>query len=898
MARRVLIGMISLFILSFAHVGSAKVRLPTLVSDSMVIQRDAKVKIWGWADKGERIRIRFNGESYAAKADPDGHWFAWLSPTRAGGPYTMEITGAGSEITLHNILAGDVWLCAGQSNMVHYMALHSERYGKEIAEANYPWIRQFLIPTSPDLEGPAENIPKATWKAATPQNVLRFSVVAYFFAKKLYERFHVPIGLINASVGGTPIEAWTSEDGLREFPLLLHTIEQNKDTAYVARVNRMASARRREIINERPEDKGLAGTVPWYDTAYLPKDWCTINVPGYWEDQGIKDLDGIVWYRREFDVPASMTGIAAKVALGRIVDADHLYINGVLVGNTTYEYPQRRYGVPAGVLNPGKNTLTVRVMNQKAKGGFVPDKPYYLAAGADTIDLKGYWQYKVGAVYNDPQTGAGGIASQNQPAALFNGMIAPVINYEIRGMIWYQGESNADHPEEYEPLLRALINDWRNQWGRDDLPFLYVQLPNFMEVSYSPAESQWAVLREAQRQALDVPRTAMVVAIDLGEWNDIHPDNKRPVGERLALAARKITYGESGVVYSGPVYSSSTVNGNKVVLNFTETGSGLVSKDGEELKWFAVAGQDKKFQWANASIENNNVVIWSDHVLNPAYVRYAWADNPAGVNLYNREGLPASPFEAAVADLNEWWHGKKAAVVLTYDDALDVHLDNVIPVLDSLGLNATFYLSASFPGSRNRIDDWRRAAATGHELGNHTLFHPCDASKPGRSWVSPSNDLSHYSTAEVVREIEMTNIFLESLDGRKERTFAYPCGDTRTAEGSYTNAVRDQFIAMRGVSPSLNKIETLDLTNLNCYAVDDSNVGELTSWAETAIKENALLILLFHGVGGGHSINVDLSRHNDFLHYLKDHEDDFWVTTLLEVSNHCIHKAGNNSIKR
>jgi len=237
------------------------------------------------------------------------------------------------------------------------------------------------------------------------------------------------------------------------------------------------------------------------------------------------------------------------------------------------------------------------------------------------------------------------------------------------------------------------------------------------------------------------------------------------------------------------------------------------------------------------------------------------------------------------------WHGKKAAVVLTYDDALDVHLDHAIPALDSLGFKGSFYLSAYFPGSKNRIQDWRKAAANGHELANHTLFHPCDASKPGRSWVTPQNDLSKYTTDRIVKEIEMTNIFLESLDGKKERTFAYTCGDTETGEGSFIDKIKSQFVSMRGVQSRINKLETLDLTNLDCVAVDNSNAYQLVPWAEKAKEEHGLMVVLFHGVGGGHSINTDRKKHNDFLKYLKSHPDDFWVTTLLEASKHCIQQS-------
>jgi sialate O-acetylesterase len=620
-----------------------QVRLPRLVRDSMVVQRDTQLKIWGWGTKGEKVNVNFNGKNFKTTTGNDGKWSVMLSPMKAGGPYTMNIT-ASNKITLTNILVGDVWMCAGQSNMVHYLDLHKERYAEEIAQANYPEIRQFTIPTLTNLQKPADDLPRGNWKSATPPDIKRISVVAYFFAKKLYEQYHVPIGLIHAAVGGTPIEAWTSEEGLKEFPELLTTIQKNKDTAYVNQSNRATLAMNRERAKRKVEDKGLTENKHWYDTSYIPKNWHTINIPGYWEDQGIKDLNGVVWYRKEIDLPASSAGLPAKIALGRIVDADFLYVNGVLVGNTGYQYPQRRYQVPGGLLKAGKNILVVRVINNGGKGGFVPDKPYYLSVGSQSIDLKGYWQYKVGEVYNDDGTGGGGISAQNQPSALFNAMVAPLTDYKIKGILWYQGESNTSNPEAYEKLLPALIADWRNQWDQSDAPFLYVQLPNFMEVSYSPSESQWATLREAQLKTLRIPNTGMAVAIDLGEWNDIHPGNKKPIGERLALAARKVAYGEKNIVYSGPIYQSFKVEGNKIRISFSNVGSGLISIDGEELRQFAVAGPDKKFVWAKAVVENNTVVVWNENVPNAQFVRYAWADNPDGANLYNKEGLPASPF--------------------------------------------------------------------------------------------------------------------------------------------------------------------------------------------------------------------------------------------------------------
>ena len=615
----------------------AQVRLPALIKDSMVLQRDASVNIWGWASANERVTVRFNNKTYKTKADANGNWRIALPSTPAGGPYTMDII-ASNRITLREILFGDVWFCSGQSNMVHQLNIHDVTYARDIATANYPEIRQFWIPTTSNLQGPQQDLPPGDWQPAIGDQVRPFSAVAYFFAKKLYDRYKIPIGIINASVGGTPIEAWTSEEGLKAFPAILHTIEKNKDTAYINSLQRSAANTSRPA---QQTDKGITGK--WYDPSYVPKGWRTIAIPGYWEDQGIKDLNGVVWYRKEIEVPASMAGQPATVWLGRIVDADELYINGKRVGNTTYQYPQRRYKIPAGVLRAGKNLFVIRVTNHYGKGGFVPDKPYCLFAGNDTIDLKGYWQYKVGDVFPPAPFTGGGINIQHQPTALYNAMVAPVTAYTIKGFCWYQGESNAGRPQEYRQLQAALIHDWRRLWDQSELPFLYVQLPGFMDYNYLPSESNWALMREAQLQSLEVPNTAMAVAIDLGEWNDIHPDNKKDVGERLALAAMKLAYGES-IEHAGPLFESATIEGNKIIVRFTHTGSGLITNDGEPPAEFAIAGADKKFVWAQAKIEGNTVVVWSDEVAAPKYVRYAWADNPVNPNLYNKEGLPASPF--------------------------------------------------------------------------------------------------------------------------------------------------------------------------------------------------------------------------------------------------------------
>jgi len=622
--------------------GYTQIRLPYLICDSMVLQRETELKIWGWASPGEKVSVSFNGKSTRIITGANGKWLAKLPAMKAGGPFKMELKGKNT-IVLKDILIGDVWLCAGQSNMVHQMKLHNITYASDIANANYPQIRQYWVPTATSLTGPSQNLPRSYWKSVDPKDINDFSAVAYFFAKQIFTKYGIPIGIINSSVGGTSIESWTSEDGLMDIDGLSEVIARNKDTAYVKGVNRRAfSTQTKKTVSA---DKGLIGSIKWYDPKYLPKGWRNINIPGYWEDQGIRDLDGVVWYRREFDVPATMVGIPALIHMGRIVDADRFYINGQQVGSTGYQYPQRRYSLNPGVLKLGKNIFVIRVENSSGKGGFVPDKPYYIETSNQSIDLKGDWQYKVGEVYIPAvKMGSYGISEQAQPTALYNAMIAPLTNYGLRGVLWYQGESNVGNARAYKKLLPSIISDWRVKFARPDLPFYYVQLPNHGDMRYQPAESGLALVREAALQTLKVPFTGMAVTIDLGEWNDIHPDNKKDVGERLALIARHFTYGERELVYSGPIFQSSEIEGSKIILSFDNVGNGLMTNDGESLSQFEIAAEDKKFVWANAKIKGDRVVVWSDQIASPKYVRYAWADNPVNPNLYNLENLPASPF--------------------------------------------------------------------------------------------------------------------------------------------------------------------------------------------------------------------------------------------------------------
>jgi sialate O-acetylesterase len=633
----ILISFILVFQTTFCEV-----RLPHLLSDGMVLQRNTKVNIWGWASPGEKINLQFRYKDYSSIANTDGKWKVVIFTMKEGGPFSMKIDGS-NHLVINNILVGDVWICSGQSNMVISMERVKEKYPEEIAGSENPFIRHFFLPTRDNFNKAEEDVPSGKWESANPKTVLQFTAAGYFFAKKLYEKYHVPIGLINSSVGGPPVESWISEDALKKFPEYLQLVQKFKDSLYVDSIHKKSFSINNEWNNYiNQHDSGLTGNKPWYDTTYNADGWPTMQIPGYWDDQGLKGVNGVVWFRKELGVPASMAGKAAKLFVGRIVDADYTYINGSLVGNITYQYPPRIYEIASTLLKPGKNTITIRVINSAGKGGFVFDKPYYLTAGGETINLKGNWQYKTGVV--SPALVDNTVNILYQPSGLFNAMIAPLINYTIKGVIWYQGEGNISRPYDYHKLFAAMITDWRKNWKQGNFPFLYVQLPNFGEVDNQPSESNWAELREQQLKTQSVSNTAMVVAIDLGEWNDLHPLNKKDVGKRLALAAENLVYGDKKIVYSGPMYQSIKIEKNKIIISFINTGSGLITKKGDALKQFAIAGTNKKFVWANAKIEGGKVVVWNDDIQKPVYVRYAWADNPGGANLYNKEGLPASPF--------------------------------------------------------------------------------------------------------------------------------------------------------------------------------------------------------------------------------------------------------------
>lgn len=636
---------IIIFLLLFAVAGrhaQGQIKLPGLISNGMVLQQNEQIKLWGWASANESITLYFNEEAYRATANAEGGWEILLPPQTAGGPHSMLFQGK-NRVEVNDIYFGEVWLASGQSNMELTMERVKFTYPEVIENAGNANIRQFLVPDIYDFKKEREDLESGEWIFANPESVLDFSAVAYFFALNLYAEYQVPVGIINAALGGSPVEAWMSEAALKKFPEAHEELQRFKNDSLIAQIENLDRERSSAWYTTLDKtDLGLNNSPKWYETNLDDSGWKTMQIPGFWNDGFPEYKTGVYWFRKEIDVPASMAGKPAMLWVGRIVDQDFVYLNGELVGTTGYQYPPRIYGVDASAFKAGKNLIAVRVVNQSGKGGFIPDKPYFFAADGDTLQISGEWKFKKGA---DMPPLSFEYPVRWRPAGLYNSMIHPLHKYAIKGVIWYQGESNTRNPAMYARTFPAMIDDWRQRWDRGNFPFLYVQLANFMETNPEPMESEWAELRQAQLQTLSTPNTGMAVTIDLGEWNDIHPLNKKDVGERLYLLAQKLAYGQEQVIACSPQPESAEFSAGNVQIQFQHTGDGLISSDGEALRHFAVSADGETFVWAQAEISGNTVRVWSEGVANPVAVRYAWAHNPENVNLYSKNGLPATPFE-------------------------------------------------------------------------------------------------------------------------------------------------------------------------------------------------------------------------------------------------------------
>lgn len=621
------------------------VRLPAVFSDNLVLQRDVPVSVRGWADPGEAVTVEFAGQRKQATADPAGRWSVRLDPLAVTAA-AAEMRVAGKNVlVLRNVVVGDVWMASGQSNME--MAVRgASNAAQEMAEANYPGIRFFMIER--DLSSAPKDDCVGKWVVCTPASVGPFSAAAYFYARELHRKYGTPTGVINSSVGASSCQAWTPASVLaadKSLPQLADIAPEHYASwkGYLAYRNDVYD--RSSYADTGIKAECLAWAQPDFDDA----SWREFKAPGNIEAQGMP-IDGAVWFRRAVDVPAELAGQNLTLSLGPISDNDVAFVNGEKVGateNNWREWLFRNYAVPGRLVRPGRNVVAVRIFNRIGNGGFYPGYPAPLRLAKDAehaVVLSGVWKCRVERE-EKPASLPGALPSvYSVPSAFYNAMIAPFTSYPIRGCIWYQGEGNAGAAKQHDTLFPAMIESWRQAWDNPRMPFYFVQLASFRPRESQPTEGGWPRLRESQLKTLALHDTGMAVAIDIGEALEIHPHNKQEVGRRLARWALRDCYGEKALEVSGPLYDSSAVEGDRIRVRFTHAAGGLLAKGGT-LKGFAVAGADKRFVWAEARIDGDAVVVWSEGVKEPRFVRYAWADNPE-CTLYNGCDLPASPFRS------------------------------------------------------------------------------------------------------------------------------------------------------------------------------------------------------------------------------------------------------------
>jgi sialate O-acetylesterase len=622
---------LSLFLLA-AVCGWADPLLPHLIGDHMVLQQQRPIHIWGKADPGEQIVVSLAGVKRSTAAGASRSWSVQLPARRAGGPFTMSIRGK-REILLKDVMIGEVWVASGQSNMTFALS-GSDGAAEEIPKADYPNLRLFTVPKKVANQPQADTLP-ASWRACTPESAKEFSAVAYYFARELHRKLNVPIGIIEDAWPGTAIEEWIAPDALMRI---------SGHTAPHVPVDRQPFSLEFddfELVPAAPESR--------------PDSFSNFD------DSTSKNSTGGYWSYTWNDAPATSVdlispgrgnrGYAIRVSGGTDASDDSRLVARLHVDNSPADlsaYDGIRFWVRG---NGSFRLLTLQPS--------ITDWDNY---STKPVQASGEWRQEFVAFKDLRQEGWGvvkdltlaaleGIAIECLPASgypdrpqsgLYEGMMAPVLPYAFRGAIWYQGESNALAAYSYQKLLPGLISNWRAV-ARDQFPFLIVQLPNHGAIPEQPGESAWAELREAQLLTMEqVPDTGMAVTIDVGDPKDLHPHRKAEVGERLALWAMGTTYARP-IVYSGPIYRSAKADGNRVVIEFDHVGGGLVGDAEGRVKGFAIAGADHKFHWADAVIQGATVVVSSPEVGHPVAVRYAWGDSPI-CNLYNREGLPASPF--------------------------------------------------------------------------------------------------------------------------------------------------------------------------------------------------------------------------------------------------------------
>lgn len=642
--------LISLLLVSFMTNVMGQLKLPAFFTNNMVLQQQTNAPIWGKAKPGQKVTVvsSWDNNKQIIVADVSGNWKVDFKTPAAGGPFSITVsTDKKNTIKLENVLIGEVWVCSGQSNMEWRVSNDITDMKKEIAAANYPNLRMIKIKNQTSVT-PADDckVEGEGWLVCSPETVGAFSAVGYFFGRDIHTSQNVPVGLINSSWGGTLAEVWVDGETLEEMPYFRDYVKKLRqlpsDKEELEKVYQQDVQEWMQKLNEK--DAAVEnGKLIWADVDFSDKAWSDFKVPGMVQDQGLSQKNGLFWFRKEVEIPATWEGLELTLNLGTIDDDDFTYFNGTLVGKTEGWMSGRSYKIPAKLVKKGKAVIAVRVLDTGGSGGFGGgDQSFNIESAKGKINLSGNWKAKFSLALGDvglmPRRIDG---NMNEPTVLYNAMIHPFIQYAIKGAIWYQGESNTGRAYQYRDLMPLLIHSWRKQFGHD-LPFYMVQLANFMKVQDEPVESTWAELREAQLKTLQLEKTGMAVIIDVGEAFDIHPRNKQDVGYRLALNARANTYNEK-IPYSGPIYKSHKIEKNTIRISFDHVCGGLQAKDGSELKGFAIAGVDHKFYWAKAEIQGSEIVVSAPEVRFPVAVRYAWADNPI-CNLYNAANLPASPF--------------------------------------------------------------------------------------------------------------------------------------------------------------------------------------------------------------------------------------------------------------